>query len=191
MKNLFVSLAAVSVLFFIGCQENSITDPIANELVNKNQTTGETFTSGVIPLEGILVVPGGFQSYYDIQGQINYTHELVFLDPAPPAPQYYIDLNLSTGAVLTDGLNTFTISFASQDNIYVSDDGISMLEKSFPVLGRTDGMVLVCRFMITTDGIGLNEMWLELVDVNSQNELNKNIGPEPVTYPPVVNNQIN
>jgi hypothetical protein len=184
LKNLFVSLAAVSVLFFIGCHENSITDPISTESVQKVQTTGETFTSGVIPLEGILVVPGGFQTYYDIQGQINYTHELVLLDPAPPAPQYYIDLNLSVRATLTDEAhNTFTISSTTEDNIYVSEDGISILEKSFPALGRNDGMVLVCRFLLTTDGIGLSSMWLGF---NDDHGFNKNSVPgDTVTYPPV------
>ena len=77
---------------FLGCvctrvSGNSMTDPIPAESINKDQTTVDPFTSGVIPLEGLLIVPGGFQSYYSIQGQINYTHELVLLDPAPPAPQ--------------------------------------------------------------------------------------------------------
>lgn len=184
MKKLFSTIAVFSVLLLIGCQENSITDPVSTESINKNQTTSETFTSGSIPLEGILLVPGGFQTYYSIRGQINYTHELVLLDPAPPAPQYYIDLNLSVRAVLTDeGHNTFTISSTSQNNIYVSDDGISMLEKSFPVLGRTDGMVLVCRFLVTTDGIALNAKWLAFSD---QHGINKNTVPgDNVTYPPV------
>lgn len=165
MKKLLYSLVVFSVLFIIGCQENLITDPVSTESIKKDQTTVDPFTSGVIPLEGILVVPGGFQSYYDIQGQINYTHELFLLDPAPPAPQYYIDLDLSVRANLTDeGNNTFRISSTSEDNIYVSDDGISLLEKFFPVLGRTDGMVLVCRFLVTTDGIGLHSMWLAFND---------------------------
>lgn len=163
MKKLLSSLVVFSVLFIIGCQENSITDPVSTESINKNQTTGETFTSGVIPLEGLLVVPGGFQTYYSIEGQINFTHELVLLDPAPPAPQYYIDLGLTVRAVLTDeGYNTFTISSTSQDNIYVSDDGIYILEKSFTVLGRNDGLTLVCKFLVTTDGVGLNAMWLAI-----------------------------
>jgi len=161
MKKLLISLVFYSVLFIIGCQENSITDPVSTESINKNQTTSETFTSGVIPLEGLLVVPGGFQSYYSIRGQINYTHELLLIEPIPP--QYYIDLNLSARALLTDeGHNAFRISSLSEDNFYVSEDGISMLQKSFPVLGRNDGMVLVCRFLVTTDGIGLSSMWLAL-----------------------------
>jgi hypothetical protein len=188
MKKLLISLVVFSVLFVIGCQENSITDPDSSESVQKVQITGENFTSGIIPLKGILVVPGGGQTYYSIEGQINYTHELVLLDPAPPAPQYYIDLNLSVRAVLTDEAhNTFTISSTTEDNIYVADDGISMLQKSFPVLGRSDGMVLVCRFLVTTDGIGLNSKWLAFSD---QHGINKSSVPgDNETYPPVIIDQ--
>jgi len=189
MKKLLSSLVVFSVLFVIGCQENTITDPISSESVQKVQTTGETFTSGVIPLEGLLVVPGGFQTYYSIEGQINFTHELVLLDPAPPAPQYYIDLDLSVQAILTDeGHNGFRISSQSEDIVYVSEDGIYILEKSFPVLGRTDGLVLVCRFLVTTDGIGLSSMWLAF---NDDHGINKNSTPgDIVTYPPVRNDEI-
>ncbi|OGU64265.1 MAG: hypothetical protein A2W30_02350 [Ignavibacteria bacterium RBG_16_36_9] len=170
MKNLLLTLSVFSVLLLIGCQENSITDPILTESVQKVQTTGENLISGSIPLEGLLVIHGGFQTYYSISGQIDYTHELVLLDPAPPAPQYYIDLNLSVIATLTDeGHNAFRISSQSEDNIYVSEDGIYILEKSFPVLGRNDGMVLVCRFLVTTDGIGLNSMWLDFTNDISNN----------------------
>jgi hypothetical protein len=168
MKNLFLTTVVFSVLFIIGCQENSITDPISTESVNKSQTTASNITTGLIPLEGLLVLPGGFQTYFTIEGQINYSHELVQLDPAPPAPQFYIELNLSIRAALIDEVqNKFTISSESQDVIYVSEDGIHLLEKSFTVEGRRDGLILLCRFLVTTDGVGLNEMWLVIPEGNS------------------------
>ena len=172
MKNLFVCFAAVAVLFVMGCQENSIIDPVLTESINKNQTTSPKIIRGSIPLEGILVVHGGFQTYYDIEGQINYTHELFPLDPAPPAPQYYINLNLSVRATLTDeGHNAFRISSRSEDIVYDSGDGTSILQKSFPVLGRNDGMVLICRFLVTTDGIELTAKWLAFNDDHGINNV--------------------
>ena len=109
---------------------------------------------------------------------------MVLLDPAPPAPQYYIDLNLSVRANLTDeGNNTFRISSTSEDIVYDSGDRINILEKSFPVLGRNDGMVLVCRFNVTTDGVGLSSMWLAF---NDDHGINKNSVPgDTLTYPPI------
>ena len=184
MKKLLSSLVVFFVLLITGCQENSVIDPVLTESINKNQTTSSNIIRGSIPLEGILVIPGGFQTYYDIEGQINYTHKLFLLDPAPPAPQYYIDLTLSVKATLTDeGHNAFRISSRSEDIVYDSGDGTSILQKSFPVLGRNDGMVLVCRFLVTTDGVGLNARWLAF---NYAHGINKNIVPvDPLTLPPV------
>lgn len=187
MKNLFLTIAVFSVLFLIGCQENSITDPVSTESVNKDQISAGTLTSGTVSLEGLLVVPGKGQTYYSIQGVINYTHELVLLDPIPPAAQSYVDLNLSAKANLNDvsttERNTLSISSESEEFIYVSEEGIFILEKSFPVHGSNDGLALVCRFLVTTDGVGLIDKWLV---VNAEDELNKSSTPgDLVTYPPV------
>jgi len=191
MKNLLLTLVAFSVLLLIGCQENSITDPITTESVNKDQISTGTLTSGTIPLEGILVVPGLGQTYYSIEGVINYTHELVLLDPIPPAPQYYVQLNLSVNAdlnnVSTTERNSLSIASESEDVFYVSEEGMYLLEKSFVILGSNDGLALVCRFLVTTDGIGLNSMWLV---INSEIQLNQTSNKtgtqgDPVTFPPV------
>ncbi len=91
MKNLLLTLVSFSVLLLIGCQENSIVDSISTKSLNRSQTPDNNINTGTIKLGGLLVLPGGFQSYYTIEGQIDYTHELVLLDPIPPAPQYYID----------------------------------------------------------------------------------------------------
>ncbi len=195
MKKLLISFVIFSALFIIGCQENSITDPVSTESINKNQTTGRTITSGVIPLEGILVVPGGFQSYYSLEGQINYTHALVLLDPIPFVPQYYINLNLSVRADLTDESNhSFRIASKSEDNIYVFEYSRYLVVKSFPVMGRNDGLNLVCSFIVTTGGIVLYAKWLGIgSDISTQYDLNKISESDSiitVTYPPIRNNNI-
>ncbi len=189
MKNLLLTLVAFSVLLLIGCQENSITDPVSSESVNKNQISAGTLTSGTIPLEGLLVVPGMGQTYYSIEGVINYTHQLFQRDPIPPAPQYNVQLNLSVSAYLnnesTRERNTLSIASQSEDVFYVSEEGIYILEKSFIVLGSNDGLALVCRFLVTTEGVSLNSTWLV---VNAENELNKT--GTGVIYPPVKTNAI-
>ena len=189
MKNLFLTIAFFSVLFLVGCQENSITDPTSPESVNKDIYQGSNVTSGTIPLEGLLVVPGMGQTYYSIEGLINYTHELVMKDPIPPTEQYNVQLNLSVSAYLnnesTRERNTLSISSQSEDVFYVSEEGIYILEKSFIVLGSNDGLALVCRFLVTTEGVSLNSKWLV---VNAENELNKT--GTGVIYPPVKTNAI-
>jgi len=191
MKNLFLSFVVFSVLLLIGCQENSITDPTSPELVNKKQSPAANIATGTIPLEGILVLPGFGQTYYSIEGVINYTHQLIFVDPIPPAPQYYVQLNLSVSAVLnnesTNERSTLSILSESEDVFYVSEEGIYILEKSFIIAGSNDGLALVCQFLVTTDGVSLNDKWLA---VNAEGGLNKLSSPvDKVTYPPVKFNE--
>jgi hypothetical protein len=201
MKNLLLTIVAFSVLLLIGCQENSITDPIQNSELQK--TDNPSVLTGTIALEGMLQDPHPvMNSYYIINGEIQYEHTLQYLDPIPPNPQYTVSLNLSVSANFmylctacepqSDQVSVGTLLTETNDNFYVSEEGIYLLEKTFAIQGRDDGMVLVCRFMVTTDGIGLNEIWLELNDgIPTVNELNKSGNSITVTYPPVVNNQSN
>ena len=185
MKNLFLTIAFFSVLLLIGCQENSMVDPLSPDTINKDSNPASNITSGTIRLGGLLVLPGGFQTYYTIDGQIDFTHEKVLLDPIPPAPQYYIAVGLSVRAQISDGSNSFTVSSNSNDNVYVSEEGIMILEKAYPVLNSENGLVLICKFLVTTDGLGLNQMMLEEGWVGPT--LNKNNDPKTITMPPVAN----
>jgi len=188
MKKTIFSIVVSVVLLFIGCQENSITDPVPTDPLNKTQNQGTTTTSGYFPLEGILISPTNvFNSYFSIEGGINYVHEKVFLDPIPPAPQYYISLKFTVEAVLSDpvstGHNSWNISSESEDYVYVSEEGMLVFEKTFPVQGREDGLALVCRFLVTADGVGLSDKWLV---VGYDIQLNKGTtNGDAVNYPPV------
>jgi len=172
MQKLLFSFVVFSVLFVTGCQENSITDPVSSELTNKIQKPAGTVTRGSIPLEGILVFPGMGQSYYSIEGRISYTHELARVDPLPPSQYYSVKLNLSVDAILINpdlpGHYSRTISSESEDMFYVSENGFYILEKSFPVLGGAEDveMILVCRFLVATDGVRLITMWLATQDTD-------------------------
>jgi hypothetical protein len=165
MKNLFICVAAV--LFVIGCQENSITDPVSTESINKDQNPGP-YQHGFISLEGMLDDPYPvMNSFYIISGEIEFEHRVV--------SQNYVSLHLLTNADLrylctvcspseTDPLAGF-ISDDSEDYLLITGSS-SILEKSFTIEGREDGMVLKCRFLVTTGGIELNAMWLTLPDNN-------------------------
>lgn len=169
MKNLLFTLVSFSVLVFIGCQENSITDPVQDTGLQK--TDDPSVTSGTITLEGLLEIPNQPNSYLNINGQMGYVHKIELLDPIPPTPQYYISLSLSVNADLIDPFSptdpVWEITSRSEDMIYVSEEGIYLLEKSYSIKGREDGLLLLCRFLVTTDGIGLNEMFLVVPEGNS------------------------
>jgi len=174
MKNLFVSLVTVLVLFVIGCQENSVTDPIANESSNKIQAESpDIYFHGVIPLDGVLNDPYPVgNSFYRISGQIEYDFRILYMDPIPPAPQRYASLYFETNADLRyfctvcspselDELSGF-IAEVSEDFVPLGGNFASLLEKTFAIQGREDGMVLKVRFAVTNDRIELNAMWLAL-----------------------------
>ena len=168
MKKVLYSLVVFSILFIIGCKENSITDPVSVEEVNKDQMQK---TKGNIPLNEILLIPGSLVSYLTLKGGIDYRERLIWTY-SETGQAYYVELNLSINADLFEpdfpGSNKWKISSVSRDSFYVSEEGIYLLEKSFPVKERKDGLMLACRFLVTTDGIGLNAVWLSFPGVNDQ-----------------------
>ncbi len=179
MKNLFISLVTVLVLLVIGCQENSITEPIANESTNKAQAESpDTYFHGIIPLEGLLNDPYRVgNSHYRISGQIDYDFRILYLDPIPSAPQrcasIYFEVNADLSYFCTlypfspeDNLSGF-ITDVSEDLVPLGGNVVSLLEKTFAIQGRDDGMVLKARFAVTNDRIELNAMWLALPNANA------------------------
>jgi hypothetical protein len=178
MKNLFVSLVAASVLLVIGCQENSITDPIAAEPVNKVQDeTPDTYFHGIISLEGVLSDPHHIgNSFYRISGQLEYDYRIFYMDPIPPVAQRYASLYFEANADLQyfctvcqyselDNLAGY-ISEVSEDYVALGGNYVTLLEKTFTIQGRDDKMVLKARFLVTNNRVELSAMWLALPNAN-------------------------
>jgi hypothetical protein len=179
MKTLLLTLTTISLAFFIGCQENSITDPVVNVPVNKDQSAApDKYFQGTIPLESLLADPYPvINTFYRITGQIEYRFSIYIADPIPPAPQRYLSVRFETNADLQyictvcppneeDNLAGF-IADVSEDYIALSGNRTSLFEKTFSIQGREDGMVLKVRFLVTDNRIGLNAMWLALPNANS------------------------
>lgn len=177
MKTLFVCLVAFLFAFIIGCQENSITDPLTTEPIEKVQPgTSDTYRHGFISLESVLSDPYPVgNSFYRISGQIEFDQRIVYVDPMLPASQRYLSLHLETNADLQyfctvcspselDELAGF-IADVSEEFIPIGGNYVSLLEKTFTIQGREDGMVLKARFSVSNNRIELNAMWLALPNV--------------------------
>ena len=165
MKKLFLTTVVFSVLFIIGCQENSITDPVTVELTNKVQP-GPTH-QGTITLERMLTNPYPvMNSYYMVNGAIEFEHSLEVLNTVPAVQQYSASIKLAISAGLTylctvcgennDEPPAGFISSQSNDTVTFAENDRYILEKSYQIQGREDGMVLVCRFFITTKDVRLD-----------------------------------
>jgi hypothetical protein len=179
MKNLFISLVTAAVLFVIGCQENSITDPLATEPVDKVQAgTPDTYLHGFISLEGALKDPYPIgNSFYLINGQIEYEQRTVYADPMLSTSQRHASLYFTTDAEFRylctvcppsaeDDLAGF-ISDVSEEFVPIGGNYVSLLEKTYTIQGRDDGMTLKVRFLVTSGGVELSAMWLALSNENA------------------------
>ena len=167
-------LVAAAVLFFVGCQENSITDPIATEAVDKVQVgTGDTYFHGIILLEVVLNDPYPVgNSFYRISGQIEYEQKSVHENPVLIVTQRFVSLHFSINADLQyvctlcppseeDNIEGF-ISAESEDLVTLAGSSVSLLEKTYTIQGRDDGMILKVGFLVTANGTELGAVWLAL-----------------------------
>ncbi len=173
MKKSLFSLVVFSVLLVVGCRENSITDPIpASADINK---TSDSPVMGTIQLQGRLENPYPvFNSFFVIDGEINYQITSLNLDPIPPNNQQVITVQLSAYAELNSvctvcmspEAETFAgvISAETSDVINFTDDSNHSFSKTFKVQKNANDMILICSFFISPEGITLNGMRLELID---------------------------
>lgn len=168
MKNIVLSLVVSSVLLLliVGCEDNSINNPISAESFNKAEPNSGITLHGSIILDRRLEVPGTIKKYYLLRGKINYSQELIINSPQAIVPGYDVKLDISIDAILKDisvpsgEQNTWKILAESKEITFVALNGSSILVKSYPVLGRTDKMELVCTFVITTQGLKLESVVL-------------------------------
>jgi len=186
MKNLFLTFVVFSVLLIIGCQENNITEPASTELANKVQ--GGEITRGAIILDQLLIAPGYGNEYYQVNGRIDFVHEIYVEGESVGSYIGNIKLNLSVDASVNNlespPQERMFVSSKTEDRVYVIEEGSYLLEKIFKVQGDNNGMALVCRFIVTTVYVGLYDVLLSFTDGGGS--LSKDTGPgNTITYPPV------
>ena len=174
MTKLFKIALAFLLPLIIGCQENSITDPVLT-MSEDNQVQKkldpQTFHNYII-LDGMLTDPYPvINSYYLIKGRIDYEFNLVLTDPIPPLPQAYTAIHLLITAELSNFCSVCIppaaeiIAGSVQEDLNLNliiSGSFSILEKSFLIEGREDGMMLNCRFFVYAGGLKLSAMWLAL-----------------------------
>ena len=179
MKKLFLILVSCFVLFALGCQENSITEPLSSEVAEKDRFQEDTYNHGFIKLDGMLRDPSRpFNCCLEIMGEIEYEHRLVFVDPNQSTSSYYVSLKLTIEAELFDPYSqtdpTWIISGTSTDKIDVQPEQVQSLIKYFRVQDREDVMFLVCKFIVTTDYVLLDGMWLKCTSTQLSNNVKHN-----------------
>lgn len=169
-------LIAAAIISFSGCQENDITGPV--NTIDKDQLdTGDSYYQGIIRLDGVLDDPYPIgNSFYRIFGQIEYDQQNIFSDPALISSTRFANIHLVANAEMQyvctvcssspeDELSGF-LSEISDDRVALAGNSVSLLEKTYTIQGRDDGMMLKFRFAVTFNGIELSAMWLALPETD-------------------------
>ncbi len=158
MKKLFLTTVIFSVLLFIGCQENSITEPAGALEKTGNPVNRETIQINFViddPLAGKV----------ELVGEVYYTHELLNSDQ--PSNQFLVSVSLEFNSQLNDMLGMMHLEWRSsgksEDSMYISEEGIYILQKAYSITNRDD-VVLVVQYLVTTEGVGVPNCWLEIID---------------------------
>ena len=166
MKMMVFSLAFVSLLMF-SCNDNTLTDPVSPNQINKTSDVAGNSFMGAIPLDKVLAAPGPgpLVKDYDLVGKIDFNGEFTGTPPNQTKEiedlklEILIDARLAAISNKDPNQDVWMISSESQNRFYVTRDGEKKFEKTYPVLHRKD-LQLVCTFTVTTRGLMLDNIVL-------------------------------
>jgi len=167
MKKFFVGSIILSLFLLLSCKDNSLNNPVSPDM-NVVQKSTDNLKTGEIPLDQILTVPGITETSYQLNGNISYREDVFPTNFSTSTSKPDINLELSIDGKLYDPDNSkkdiWDVVGNSDQEIYVSQDGIKLLNKSYLVSGRKDGLQLVCTFLVTTDRVSLSSAQLSYAD---------------------------
>ena len=158
MKTFFVTLVAFLLALIIGCQENLINEP-GDSLLKKDEITTSTTTT-TNSLKICCEVRDPEYGACNLNGCVNYVHKIINR-AMNPTGLYEISLRLHMDSKLCDKLGMVHLEWRaegrSDDIVYVSEDGILLLEKCYSITNRSD-VVLLVKYLVTTNGIGISSV---------------------------------
>jgi hypothetical protein len=145
-----------SLALIIGCNENLINEPGA--VLDKSS---DRVSRNVIQFSRDLRDPLTGMSV--IQGTVSYTHQIInqFKNDEGISD---ISLTLELNATLYGKVNMINklwdVKGKSYHKISVSREGIFPLTQKYTIEDRKD-MILVIKYLVTTDGVGIADMRIE------------------------------
>lgn len=151
-----------------GCQDNTMTGP-AESVVSPASPLGRDITTNTLSINTVLREPGAaFNSFVAVSGQVQYTTQLVPLDPAPPNPQFAVAVELNIQMDLAPYESNgpvWGVLASSEDWVPFSDDADHSLSltKRYTIEGRSDDATLNIRFIVNEASVSVDRMWLEVL----------------------------
>lgn len=151
MKTFFATLIAFSLALIIGCQENLINEPAATLSKKDDSMTSNT-------LKICCEVRDPEYGICNLSGCVNYVHQIINR-PINQIGLNAISLKLNMNSKLCDKLGMVHLEWRaegrSNDIVYVSEEGILLVEKCYSITNRND-VVLLVQYLVTTNGVGIS-----------------------------------
>lgn len=152
MKTFFVTLAAFSLALIIGCQENMLNEPSGVALKHQDHLV----STNIIKLNYNVRDP--LYGTCCLSGRVTYSFQILNRAMNPTGLSE-IAINIYINSELNDMLGMMHLEWRvegrSDDIVYVSEDGIVLIEKCYSITNRND-VVLLVRYLVTTNGIGIS-----------------------------------
>lgn len=157
MKTFFITLAALSLaMFIIGCQENLINEP--SGVVLKHQDN--LVSTNIIKLNYNLRDP--LYGTCCLSGRVTYSFQILNW-PINSTGLYEVAIHIYINSEINDMLGMMHLEWRaegrSDDIVYVSEEGIVLVNKWYPITNRSD-VVLLVQYLVTTNGIGISNVSL-------------------------------
>lgn len=158
MKTFFVTLVAFSVALIIGCRESLINEPETSLLKKDEISTSTANTTNSIKI--CCEVRDPRYGSCNLNGCVKYVHQIINRTMNPIGLNEIL-LRLHMDSKLCDKLGMVHLEWRaegrSNDIVYVSEEGILLVEKTYWITNRND-VVLLVRYMVTTDGVGISSV---------------------------------
>jgi hypothetical protein len=159
MKKIFVALVALSLALIIGCQENLLNEP-EYSLDKKSSDVRKDILNICCRVQDPLA------GNCTVNGCVAYVHKVVNRAMNPNG-LYEVSLHLEMDSELCSPIGmvhlAWKINAKSDDIIYVSEEGIVLVEKSYKITNREDVLLLV-RYLVTTDGVRISQINLAQIE---------------------------
>jgi hypothetical protein len=161
MKQLISFIVLIGILGLIGCQNYTPVEP--NSTVTKKTNLQFEFRDRIDicceicdPITGIC----------RLDGVVEYIHQIIEA-PENPDGLYEISLTLEMSSQLCDRCMIMHLPWIAEGisthTVYVSEEGIALVERGYLISNRNDIMLYV-QYLVTTEGVGIPNMWIQEID---------------------------
>ncbi|MFO7527011.1 MAG: hypothetical protein R6W68_16275 [Ignavibacteriaceae bacterium] len=158
MKKIFLTQLFIAFFVLSGCTENNISEPetkLTKPYLNTIKENIPVCCLANDPLSGAC----------NVIGNVSYVHQILS-GPANERGVYVIQINLEMNTELCDLLGmvhpAWSVTGNSEDIVYVSEEGIVILEKNYQICNRSD-IRLHVQYLITTNGLGIAALSIESI----------------------------